>query len=159
MKRCLISLVIVTSIIISCKNNPQKTRIEENVSNDSTSISIDWDSSYIITSSQAFRTDKGFELQIDGLNIDFQNRENRWFASINQVALADCLFVSSQFRMLKQSIKLNKDQVDIGDKLLGFIELLTLGKKAFFREPEIPFVDKRNWDTIRIKGFFSAIVK
>jgi|GEM_PF-4399841 len=80
MKRCLITLVIVTSTIIACKNNPQKTTIEQNVSNDSTSISIDWDSSYIITSSQAFRTDNGFELQIDGLNIDFQNRENHRFS-------------------------------------------------------------------------------
>lgn len=151
--------------VLSCNNSSQKYVVNKENLPDSTNVVIVWDSSYTLNSSSAFIyhneinvTLSDFDNLFGSLGFEIKNEGNQWKALLSQPSPTDCLYVSSQFHILNQFISLNKLHFESGDKLRGYINLLTLGKKGFLREPGIPFIDARKWDTVKIKGVFSTTI-
>lgn len=147
---------------ITNRNLPDST-LNEFV--DSTNITVTRDTSIIMNETNVRLWNESLmitltkkEHRADFFEFELKNQGGRWNATISPVAMPDCLFVASQYRTLKQSINLNKLRYEKGDRLNGAIEISVLEKSAMFREPNVPFIDTRKWDTVKINGHLSAII-
>jgi hypothetical protein len=65
--------------------------------------------------------------------MEFQRNDSHWLVSSFSVpALNDCLFVSSQFRIINQHVNI-ENRNRSGDELKGNLDVVLLGKKAISR--------------------------
>lgn len=164
--RYLFNIAFIFSVLLSCKEDAKKTTPEFSSLRDTTDLTVRWDTStYKITSAQASSINNN-NLYIVLSNekrhffdIEFENKANKWaIAGISQPSMPDCLFVSSEFRVLSQAVNLNQLHFEKNNRFEGSVDLVVIGKEGMFREPNTPFVDKRKWDTILIQGNFSSQV-
>jgi len=163
MKQFLLVGIIFLSLF-ACKSNKRDNRHSNYSPHDSTQINVRWNSlTYVITSAEVYLRNNNLSLTMLKDNcrmfdMEFGLKNSKWVcSSFSEPALNDCLFVSSQIRFLEQKVSIEPRNGN-GDRLKGIVDMVLLGKKAMFREPLIPFVDSRKWDTIIIKGeFYSKI--
>jgi hypothetical protein len=73
-------------------------------------------------------------------------------------SVTDCSYVNSRFKILTQSLKMNKAIYNSGDNMKGQLNLLLLGHRAYVRDVG-EMVLRKNWDTVLVFGSFGAIVK
>lgn len=164
-----ISLLLIFPVAFySCANRENKTALQPAEFRDTTEMVVKWDTvTYPVTSvvPSYNGVDLSLDLSVKNEGLDYYlhllSQKEGW----KVVDLAggplptDCLYVSSQFRILNQRLVFDKEKYVSGDEMKGTVELLLLGKRPFLREPLVPFTDKRKWDTVRISGSFSAAVR
>jgi len=170
--RLFITLAIFFSLI-SCgnRNNAIPTdNVKETAANlsspDTTVVFVQWDTQVdTMKESRVWLYENKMTLSLSNetgfgeyyLRLE-KNAANWEIQHISQSSLTDCLYVASTFRILKQVINFNKDKFNDGKILYGSLDLILLGRKPMLREPLIPFIDKRKWDTVRVKGIFSSTI-
>lgn len=173
MRRCII-IPVINLILISCGDRNDASPADNVTPNnpiinspDTALVIADWGKETdTLRSSQGWLDENKVNLSLENKTtyesyyLDLETDAGNWkIRSISQQSLTDCLYVASTFQILNQLISLNKSQFNAGEMLNGSIDLIMLGKRPMFREPLIPFIDKRKWDTVRLKGTFSLILK
>lgn len=153
--------------LYACNNGANKSLNEAEEFTDNTNVIVKWDSSCRMNESYSYLNGSHeilltlYDTLYNKCSYDFEFRyeDEKWKVLLNQPTPSDCLYVSPQFNTIQQSIKLNKSEYKKGDKLQGIMNLLILAKKGIFREPEIPFIDLRKWDTVNVSGNFSSTIQ
>ena len=173
--RVTLCIAILVFILSSCANDAKKG-IEQNTGDtitdlntvarpDQTGLQLTWDTAtyhlnsidaYVIMGEKLEIAFSDTAYKVSGLAIQLlQNTQNPLVTDVRQTTSpTDCLYVAQSFKVLQQATRLNNDQYNKGDLIYGSIDLLLLGKKEMFREPLVPFIDKRKEDTVRLKGTF-----
>jgi len=164
MKPIIPALLLI--LITSCENMGKDSNT---VFRDTANIFIRWGNDSSVSNTAAAYMDKNkISLILDynrdfssGYSADLQNISGHWnIISVYQYSIPnDCLYVASKYIILNQSLQMNKSEYQRNDLLTGNIDLKLLGKESMVREPLVPFVDNRTWDSIQIKGFFSVRLK
>lgn len=170
--RLFITIAISFSLIFcgNRKNTIQTDNVKATAaklsSPDTTVVFVQWDTQAdTMKKSRAWLYENKINLSLSNEKtyekyyLDLEKNAANWeIQHISQPSPTDCLYVASNFRILKQVINLNKEKFNNGEIIHGSVDLIMLGRKPMVREPLIPFIDKRKWDTVRVKGIFSSTI-
>jgi hypothetical protein len=156
-----LSILILAAVACNTNDNNGK-----DISS-SSDVVLQWGTSkYLLSHCTATLENKDvrlfFETHPDSLGeyeLEVLRRGNSLVSELRQATMpTDCSYVAAQFKILKQSIEFNKENYKKGDNLEGFLDLLLLGQKAYFRDSgEVNL--RQNYDTVLLFGSVKAKVQ
>ena len=159
-------VLIVLILIVACWSTTNSSD-KIDIGSTETSVMIQWGGvNYELQSSLATLENSKLKLYIDrhpdslsDYAIEILQQTGGLKVVMEQPwSIADSSYVRCRFKVLNQQILLNKDQYQIGNKVVGKLDLLIEAHKSYFRETGEMSL-RNNWDTIKASGIFSATVK
>ena len=157
-------IILVSVLIVACKGVNKPSDKSNTVQ---TNVVVKWDTlNYVLRSCSATLENKILKLYIerhpDSVSeyaIEISQANKGFTINVIQPVLpTDCAYVPRRFKILDQFIRLDKASYEKNDNIEGELNLLMLGHKDYFREPEEMKL-RENWDTVRCYGVFSSIIK
>ena len=149
-----IILLLVLLSLVSCKNSPKLNNIEKNI--DIAQINItDREGSFNLVSSDIKKsneyikmkfynsTGSDYELRIEGTNNNFTSEYVQTFSVL------DSSYRKPTFKIIEQSLILNKTKYKVGDSIIGKIRIKILANYT---------CEKYYIDTLKVRGFIRDIV-
>ena len=158
-KLTFLSILLLAAVACKTNDNNKKDVSDKDVRG-SSDVVLQWDTSKYFLNHCTATLENGdvklfFETRPDSLSeyqLEVLRSGDGFITEVQQSSMpTDCLYVAAQFKILDQSIELDKETYKKGDDLEGFLDLLLLGQKAYFRDPgEVNL--RRNYYTVLLFG-------
>ena len=155
-----IFLTILIAVVACNTNEHDDKDVSDKDISGSSDVVLQWDTSkYFLNHCTATLENNDVQLSFETLpdslgeyELKVLRRGDSLVSELRQVRVPlDCSYVAAQFKFLKQSIEFDKQNYKKGDNLEGYLDLLLLGQKAYFRDAG-EITERENYDTVFLFG-------